>query len=204
MTTPHRYTVIEPDKDHPTQPTTMYPSPTALHQNVQPRMPGNISIQAMHHVMTLEAIKVPTNSQWTGPIINIEELCFGVVHPITKETITQYKKLQHDSNLKVIWLPAMSKEIHQLAQSKEGITKGTNTIFFLTHIEICLKPADRMIKYSHIVIDHQPQKDNPNRVQNTVGGNLINYPFELTSHTTDMVTSKILWNSTISTKRCPI
>jgi hypothetical protein len=30
--------------------------------------------------------------------------------------------------------------------------------------------------------------------------NLINYPFELTTRTTDMVSSKILWNSTISTK----
>ncbi len=33
-----------------------------------------------------------------------------------------------------------------------------------------------------------------------MGGNLINYPFELTTCTTDMVSSKILWNSTISTK----
>jgi hypothetical protein len=54
--------------------------------------------------------------------------------------------------------------------------------------------------YTRIVIVHQPQKDNPNRVRITVGGNLINYPFELTTCTTDMVSSKILWNSTISTK----
>jgi hypothetical protein len=32
-----------------------------------------------------------------------------------------------------------------------------------------------------------------------VGGNLINYPFKLTMHTTNMSSSKILWNSTIST-----
>jgi hypothetical protein len=32
-----------------------------------------------------------------------------------------------------------------------------------------------------------------------VGGNLIDYPFELTTHTADMVSSKILWNSVIST-----
>jgi hypothetical protein len=63
-------------------------------------MPGNIFIQAMHHVMTLKAIKVATNSQWTSPIINIEEHCFGVVHPVTKQTITQYEKLQHDPDLK--------------------------------------------------------------------------------------------------------
>ncbi len=49
------------------------------------------------------------------------------------------------------------------------------------------------------MIDHPPQKENPNRVQITVGGNLIDYPFELTTRTADMVSSKILWNSVIST-----
>jgi hypothetical protein len=33
-----------------------------------------------------------------------------------------------------------------------------------------------------------------------VASNLINYPFELTTCTTDMVSSKLLWNSVISTK----
>jgi hypothetical protein len=49
------------------------------------------------------------------------------------------------------------------------------------------------------VIDHHPQKEDPNGVQITVGGNLIAYPFELTTRTADMVSSKILWNSVIST-----
>ncbi len=50
------------------------------------------------------------------------------------------------------------------------------------------------------MIDHCPQKEDPNRVCITVGGNLINYPFELTTCTADMVSSKIPWNSVISTK----
>ena len=188
MATPPRYTVIEPDTDCPDQPTTQVPTPPWRSTRIiQPCMPGNISIQAMHHVMTLKAIKVATNSQWKGPIIDIKELCFGVMHPITKETITQYKKLQHDPNLKVIWVPAMSKEIHRLAQGKEGITNGANTIFFLSHKEIRLIPADRIVTYARIVIDLRPQKDDPNRVRITVGGNPINYPFELTTRTTDIV-----------------
>ncbi len=76
------------------------------------QLPGNISIQAMHYIMTLEAIKVTTDLQWTGPIIDIKEHCCGVVHPVTKQTITQYKKLQHDPNLKHLWVLAMSKEVH--------------------------------------------------------------------------------------------
>jgi hypothetical protein len=87
----------------------------------------------MHHVMTLEAFKVATQLQWTGPIIDIEEYCFGVIHPITKQTIMQYKNLQHDPHLKDLWVPAFSKEVHCLEQGKKGVTKATNTIFFLSH-----------------------------------------------------------------------
>jgi hypothetical protein len=88
----------------------------------------------MHQFITLEAIEVATNLQWTGSIIDIMEHCCGVVHPVTKQTITQYKILQHDPDLKHLWVLAMSKEIHQLAQDKQGITNGngTNTIFFLS------------------------------------------------------------------------
>ena len=39
-----------------------------------------------------------------------------------------------------------------------------------------------------------------NHVCMTAGGNLIDYPFELTTQTANMVSSKILWNSFISTK----
>ncbi len=49
------------------------------------------------------------------------------------------------------------------------------------------------------MIDHCSQKEDPNHVQITVGGNLIDYSFELTTCTADMVSSKILWNSVIST-----
>ncbi len=53
--------------------------------------------------------------------------------------------------------------------------------------------------YAHIVINHQPQKDDQNRVRITVGSNLINYPYELTTRMADMVSAKIMWNSVVST-----
>ena len=68
------------------------------------------------------------------------------------------------------------------------------------HADICKIPQDRTVTYTHIVIDHRPQKEDPNRFHITVGGNLIDYPFELTTCTANMVSSKILWNSVISTK----
>ena len=59
---------------------------------------------------------------------------------------------------------------------------------------------DRVVTYANIVVDYRPQKEDPNRVCITAGGNLIVYPGELTKRTADITTSKILWNSVLSTK----
>jgi hypothetical protein len=60
-------------------------------------------------------------------------------------------------------------------------------------------PKDQTVTYAWIVVDYRPQKKDPNRVHLTVGGNLIDYPGELSTRTADLITSKILWNSTLST-----
>ena len=74
-------------------------------------------------------------------------------------------------------------------------------MFVMTHAQVCDIPQDRIITYGHVVVDYRPQKDDPNRVRITAGGNLIkDYPGELTTHTADLTTSKILWNSVLSTK----
>ena len=44
------------------------------------------------------------------------------------------------------------------------------------------------------------KKEDPNRVCITAGGNLISYPGELTTRTADLTTSKIIWNSVLSTE----
>ncbi len=94
-----------------------------------------------------------------------------MVHPVTKETIIHYRKLIRDPLLKDLWLKAMSKELHCLVQGCPGITKGTNTIFFLLHIDICTIPSNRLVTYAHIVINYHSQKEDPNRVCITVKGN---------------------------------
>ena len=53
--------------------------------------------------------------------------------------------------------------------------------------------------YARIVVDYCAQKQDPNRVQITAGGNLIEYPFELTTRTEYLSSTKIMWNSVIST-----
>ena len=81
-------------------------------------------------------------------VIDIEEVCNGIAYPITKETITKYPKLMNDPELKKLWVPAMSKELHHLAQGKEDITVGTNTIFFLSHNQIRCIPKDPTVTYA--------------------------------------------------------
>jgi hypothetical protein len=75
----------------------------------------------------------------------------------------------------------------------------TNTIFYLIHAEIRCTLKVRTVKYARNVINHCPQKDDPNCVWITVGRNLINYPYELTTHTANMASAKILLNSVTNT-----
>ena len=51
-----------------------------------------------------------------------------------------------------------------------------------------------------MVVDYRPHKPDPNRVRITAWGNLIKYPGELTMRTADLTSSKILWNSVLSTQ----
>ena len=63
-------------------------------------------------------------------------------------------------------------------------------------------PRDRVVTYARILVDYRAHKKDPNRVRITDGGNLLKnlYPGELTTQTSDLTTSKCMWNSVISTK----
>ena len=126
-----------------------------------------------------------------------------VINPITGEP-QNYKNLHKNPKTRKLWGGAMSKELGRLSQGIDGITKGTDCLFFVTHEEILNMPKDRTVTCARTVVDCRPQKKDPHRVRTTAGGNLINCPGELTARTADMVTSKILWNSVVSTKnaRC--
>merc|ERR1711966_38991 len=78
-------------------------------------------------------------------------------------------------------------------------TPGLDAIRVMTLEEIKKIPPDRVVTYARVVVDFRPQKEDPNRVRITTGGNLIAYPDELTTRTADLTVSKILWNSVLST-----
>ena len=112
--------------------------------------------------------------------IQLDHTCNGVVHPVTQETITKYETLANDPLLKDVWTQAMCKELGCLVQGW-GTNKGTDTVFFMTPEEIKRIPRDQTVTYACIVVDYRLQKDDPNCVHITVGGNLIDYPGELTT-----------------------
>ena len=149
---------------------------------LSPKGPASIAIHALYYVINLafnnpSGYTIPKNLTTSTDRfqhnINIEEVCNSVVHPIAKDTITKYAKLMDNLALKDLWVPAMSKELHCLAQGKKVGTVGTNMIFYLTHDVIRCILKDRTGTYTRIVINHCPWKGNPNRVWIMVGGNLL-------------------------------
>eukprot|EP00804_Cyclotella_cryptica_P020408 CCRYP_012623-RA/>CCRYP_012623-RA protein AED:0.44 eAED:0.44 QI:0/0/0/1/0/0/2/0/536 len=62
-------------------------------------------------------------------------------------------------------------------------------------------PKDRQkdITYGRIVVALRPQKMEPARTRLTVGGNLIVYPWDVATPTSDLNTAKLLFNSVVST-----
>jgi len=91
----------------------------------------------------------------------------------------------------------MSNELGRLTQGNSRV-QGTNTMYFLPYENI---PIDRRkdVTYARIVVDYRPQKQEKERTRITVGGNLINYPDDVSTKTAEISTAKILINSTIST-----
>ena len=87
-----------------------------------------------------------------------------------------------------------------MAQGVGDRIKGTNTIYFIDYALIP-KYCRSDIMYGWILVDYHPHKTEPNRTRLTVGGNLINYPGDVSNPTADTTTANIVINSTISTPK---
>ena len=128
-----------------------------------------------------------------GTYVDIEHFCAPVVHPETGETITSYRKLAKDAVTKETWTTGFGKEFVNLAQGDDKTgTSGLDAIRVMTLEEIKNIPADRVVTYARVVVDFRPQKEDPNRMRITAGGNSAAYPDELTTRTADPTVSKIL------------
>jgi hypothetical protein len=56
------------------------------------------------------------------------------------------------------------------------------------------------ITYGRIVVNVHLQKSEPERIRLTIGGNLINYPGDVSTATSNLMTAKLVINSVISNK----
>ena len=124
-----------------------------------------------------------------------------MVHPITGVTISSYKKLMNDPTTAEVWLTAFGKDFGGMCQgdSKTG-QKGTNAMFVMNHNDIDIAHRNKKsFTYGNPIVNYRPQKEDPNWICITAGGNLINYADELSVRTADINMAKLHWNSIIST-----
>ena len=110
------------------------------------------------------------------PVVHkLEHYANPMVHPVTWETISSYKKLMNDPATAEVWQTAFGKDFGGMAQgdNKTG-QKGTDTMFVMTHdnIKHALRAGEK-ITYCNAIVDHRPQKEDPNRIRLTARGNLI-------------------------------
>jgi hypothetical protein len=108
----------------------------------------------------------------------------------------EYRHLINDASTFTIWNEAAAKEFGRLAQGVRDRIEGSNTFFFIPRQTV---PKGKIVTYGRFVVDIRPNKSEIYRVRLTVGGNLIQYPGDVSTRSADLTTSKCLWNSTIST-----
>lgn len=114
-------------------------------------------------------------------------------------TMLEYRQLIKRPEYRQTWLNSCSNELGRLMQGRNSTQlAGTNTMTPIKYIDV---PEDRRkdITYGRLVVDHRPQKTEPDRTRLTVGGNRINYPDSVATPTAELQTVKLLFNSVLST-----
>jgi hypothetical protein len=130
----------------------------------------------------------------TRSAINLQQgWANAVMHPITGKSM-EYRQLISDPTTKEAWQVSAANEFRRLAQGVGGCIKGTDTIKFIRADEL---PIDRQPTYPRFVCTERPHKEEKCRMRMTVGGNLIDFPGDVSVG--EMETIKILLNGVVST-----
>jgi hypothetical protein len=142
-------------------PTKITPIPCGARQRV-------VTQQAIN-VLTIQE-KVSTNRAFTPTALmeftvthrptKLEYYANPMVHPVTVETISSYKKLMNDPATAEVWQMAFGKDFGGMAQgnNKTG-QKRTNAMFVMTHDEIAQAlRARKVFTYTNPVVDHRPKR----------------------------------------------
>jgi hypothetical protein len=124
-------------------------------------------------------------------------LPIAVVDPVIAASL-DYEQLRHGPDA-AEWIQACANKIVRLTQGcLPQTTSGTETMHFISSKNL---PAGKRPTYLRIVAKIRPEKGETKRVRFNVGGNLINYPGEVSTPTADITTAKCLFHSVLSTPR---
>jgi len=175
---------------------THHPNKTTLRQSQRPQPThshGTRANQPLQHVAA-SARSLLIDSATVTAAAPIQYALLG--HAINPDTgkIAEYRELSNCSEGH-LWQASNAEEIGRLAQGY-GSVKGTNTMFFIPVSQI---PQGRKATYLRVVSAFRPEKSNPRRVRWTVGGDKVDYPFDVSTKTADLTTAKLLFNSVLST-----
>ena len=135
--------------------------------------------------------------------VHFEHYANPMVHPVTGETISSYKKLMNDPAMAEVWQTAFGKDLGGLAQgdNKTG-QKGMNAMFVMTQEDIAhALAAGKNFTYANPFVDFCPQKEDLYRIRITPRGNLITFEGNASAQTADLDTATMHWNSVISRKK---
>eukprot|EP00804_Cyclotella_cryptica_P002702 CCRYP_009617-RA/>CCRYP_009617-RA protein AED:0.39 eAED:0.39 QI:0/0/0/1/1/1/2/0/572 len=169
--------------------------PTAPAYNTRSRM-QTITQETMLHFSQLSTTTV--TAQRAASRMFPTDFLNAVLNENTGE-LMEYRHLIKDPKYSTTWRKAYGKELGRLAQGIPGLIQGTNTIVFIAKDDV---PTDRSrdVTYGRICANFCPEKEDPHRIRLTVGGNNIHFPGDCGTPTADMLTTKILLNSIISTQ----
>ena len=118
----------------------------------------------------------------------------GVIDPSTEKT-QWYTQLICGPD-KGTWTTALSNDIGRLEQGVGNRFKGKSTIFFVHRSEV---PAGKRFTYGMIFVSISPNKAETHRVRITVGGDKLSYDGPTATQCANLITTKILLNSVVST-----
>ncbi len=133
----------------------------------------------------------PPNATTTSNSLNF---IGAIIDDITGDILKYCHLIKSDTHCQ-IWQMSFANKLGHLFQGIRNI-KGTDTCFFIRRNQM---PSHKRANYGRICCNYHPQKDKPHRTQLTVGGDHITYDGNKSTPTADLVTAKLLINSTIST-----
>jgi hypothetical protein len=156
-------------------------------------------LELCHDIFTPNCLSVTPTV--TLPIW-LDHFACPMVHPVTGETISSYKRLMNDPAMAETWQTVFDKDFGGMLQgdNKTG-QKGMNAMSVMSQDKIQhVLDTGHKFTYGNPVVAYRPQKEDPHCIQITAGGNLITYASSQSVWTADLDTVKLHWNSVISTK----